>query len=58
MLQFMISGYIPGTERQIGFYEFIIVISLFASTYLTWLFFKERRSLQQLLIDSMLNRTI
>lgn len=58
MLRFMISGYIPGTERQISFYEFIIVISIATSLYLTWLLFKESRSLQQHIIENALNKNV
>jgi len=54
MLQFMISGYIPGTDRQLNFYEFIVVASLGAIAYLTYLFIKERRILQQLAVKYVL----
>jgi len=58
MFQFMISGYIPGTTRQVGFYELLIVFSIICGLYLIRLLFKERRALQQLVINDIFNNTI
>jgi hypothetical protein len=56
MLQFMISGYIPGTDTQLGFYEFLLAFSVAASLYFMYLLARERQLFQLLSVSFILRK--
>jgi hypothetical protein len=54
----MISGYIPGTDRQVGLYDLQVAFSIAACIYLLFVLVIERRALRQLVITDIFNKTI
>jgi hypothetical protein len=57
VLRFIISGYIPGTDRQVSFYELLIVLVVTSAAYLICLLMNEHRILQQLIATDIPNKT-
>ncbi len=49
MLEFMISGYILGTDRLVGFYELVLLFADIYCTYVLSLFLKNGTYLNCLL---------
>lgn len=58
MVQFIVLGYIPGTNIQIGFDSITRLLAIASIVYLTSLLLKEKKYLKQQLIDSINQITI
>jgi hypothetical protein len=58
MWQFIILGYVPGTDIQIGFDLMARLLAIATIVYLTNLMIKEKRYTRQQFIDSINQKTI
>lgn len=58
MWQFIISGYIPGTNLQIGFELFAHIAAVFALYYLGKQIYKSEKNIQKNQTDSINAKTI
>ena len=43
MLKFIVLGQVPGTEIQINFYPFLIIVCVIGIVTLAWLYLYDRR---------------
>jgi hypothetical protein len=58
MVQFIVLGYVPGTNIQIGFDLIARLLAIATVVYLTTLLFKEKKHLKQQLIESINQKAI
>lgn len=57
MMQFIILGYVPGTEIRISFQFLATIASIIALVYLSWLLQKEEKLLRTQTSENLKSKT-